>query len=157
MPVGVFALRVVVSVSSFFFLNIELIYVCVYAILCFRISTDTLYSILCNEYQRRMKSNYGKCQNNRNRYWDLFRKGINGKERPGILVKLAEMFDIAPCLMAKLILQKYFDDQEEKSGEKKEQVNINNFLKNTYMIPDSDLAYEVFLVIINLILIYTNF
>lgn len=126
-------------------------------ILCFRISTDTLYSILSIEYQRRMKSNYGKCQNNRNRYWDLFQKSINSKGRPGILVKLAEMFDIAPCLMAKLILQKYFDDQEEKNGEKKEQVNINNFLKYTYMIPDSDLAYEVFLVIINLILIYTNF
>lgn len=111
------------------------------------ISTDTLYSILSLEYQRKMKSNYGKCQNNRNRYWDLFCRGVKNNERPGILVKLAEMFDIAPCLLAKLILQKYFDDQEaEKHPEKKEStVNINNYLKNTFMIPDSDLAYEVFL------------
>ncbi|XP_030762443.1 uncharacterized protein C15orf41 [Sitophilus oryzae] len=115
------------------------------------LNTNTLYSILSVEYQRRMKSNYGKSQNNRNRYWDLFRKGVENQERPGILVKLSELFDIAPCLMAKLILQKYFDDQEtektqqDKKEAREAQINVNKYLKNTYMIPDSDLAYEVFL------------
>ncbi|CAG9762056.1 unnamed protein product [Ceutorhynchus assimilis] len=105
------------------------------------ISTDTLYSILCLEYQRKMKCNYGKSQSNRNRYWDLFNKGLKTQDRPGILLKLSEMFDIPPCLMAKLILQKYFDDQDESSST----VNVNNYLKNTYTIPDAEIAYEVFL------------
>ncbi|KAF7278000.1 hypothetical protein GWI33_008995 [Rhynchophorus ferrugineus] len=96
------------------------------------IDTNTLYSILNIQYQRKMRCTYA----------------LRNNEKSGILVKLSEMFDIAPCLMAKLILQKYFDDHQDldKNNEKKEgSVNINTYLKNTYMIPDSDLAYEVFL------------
>lgn len=112
----------------------------------FSISGDTLYSILSSEYQRKMRWNYGKTQNNRNKYWDMFKKGMDSKESPGVLVRLAETFDVPPCLMARLILQKHFDDQEDKTPDREGPININRYLKNTCLIPDPDLAYEVFLV-----------
>ncbi|XP_066257144.1 CDAN1-interacting nuclease 1 [Euwallacea similis] len=111
------------------------------------ISSDTLYSILNTEFQRKMRYNFGKTQNNRNKFWAMFRKGIESNQGPGVLVNLAEVHDVSPCLLARLILQKYFEDQEDKNGEKEKEtsVNINRYLKNTCLIPDVDLAYEVFL------------
>ncbi|XP_050295086.1 CDAN1-interacting nuclease 1 [Anthonomus grandis grandis] len=109
------------------------------------VSYDTLYSILSTEYLRKMRYSYGRNQSSRNRYWDLYHKGIKNCEEPGILVRLSETYEVAPCLMAKLILQKYCDEHEERNPDKKESLNVNNYLRNTQLIPDPELAREVFL------------
>ncbi|RZC35185.1 C15orf41 -like, partial [Asbolus verrucosus] len=87
-----------------------------------------------------MKVNHIKTQSNMNKYWELYKEAVKNSESPGIIVKMSEQFDICPCLIAKLILQKYFEDSEIA-----EQIQINNYLRDTSLIPDVDLAYEIFL------------
>ncbi|KAJ8981348.1 hypothetical protein NQ317_002885 [Molorchus minor] len=107
-------------------------------------SCDTLYSILSLEYQKRMKCNYTKTQANKNKYWVLYQKAVQEGDSPGIIIRIAEHFDVAPCLIAKLILTRHFDTSEEL--ETKEQgANVNIYLRNTSLLSDMDLAYEVFL------------
>ncbi|XP_060536683.1 CDAN1-interacting nuclease 1 [Cylas formicarius] len=105
------------------------------------VSCDTLYSILSHGYQRKMKRNYGKCQSKRNTFWELYNKGLSNGEAPGILLNLSTALDISPCLLAKLIMQKYFDNLDSDSKD----VSVNINLKNANFIPDQVLAYEVFL------------
>ncbi|KAJ8934178.1 hypothetical protein NQ314_013532, partial [Rhamnusium bicolor] len=105
---------------------------------------DTLYSILSLEYQKRMKCNHVKTQINKNKYWDLYKKGIDNGDSPGIIVRMAEQFDIAPCLIARLMLNRYFE-MLETSETKDHSVNVNIYLRDTCLIPDADFAYEVFL------------
>ncbi|KAJ8924479.1 hypothetical protein NQ315_007276 [Exocentrus adspersus] len=106
-------------------------------------SYDTLYSILSLEYQKRMKCTHIKTLTARNKYWDLYRQSVESGDNPGIIVRLAAEYDVAPCLVAKIILGKYFENAvEEQSGSG---VNINFYLRDTCLIPDMDLAYEVFL------------
>ncbi|KAL1512720.1 hypothetical protein ABEB36_002263 [Hypothenemus hampei] len=109
------------------------------------VKPDTLSSIVNNEYQKKMKYGYGKTQNNRNLFWEMYNTSLKRGEEPGILVRLAEIHDIPPCLLARLILQKYFEVKPGKFLEKDSTVNINKYLKNACLISDPDLAYEVFL------------
>jgi hypothetical protein len=94
------------------------------------IKSDTLYSIVSLEYQKRMKMNHIKSQTNINKYWDLYQQAVKNHESPGIILKIAEQFDICPCLIAKLIPQKYFEDLNLT-----EQAQINNYLRDTSLIP----------------------
>jgi hypothetical protein len=86
-----------------------------------------------------MKMNHIKSQTNINKYWDLYQQAVKNRQSPGIILKIAEQFDICPCLIAKLILQKYFEDLNLIE-------QINNYLRDTSLIPDAELSYEVFLV-----------
>ncbi|KAJ3665986.1 hypothetical protein Zmor_001448 [Zophobas morio] len=104
------------------------------------INTDTLYSILSLEYQKRMKINHIKNLPNINKYWDIYQQAIKKSGKPGIILRIAEQFEVCPCLIAKLILQKYID--EFNFGE---QSQINNYLRDTSLIPDVNLSHEVFL------------
>ncbi|XP_048523158.1 CDAN1-interacting nuclease 1-like isoform X2 [Dendroctonus ponderosae] len=109
------------------------------------INSDTLYSILCNEYQRKMRRIYGKTQNNRDYFWKLFWEKID-REKPGMLVKIAEEHEIPPCLIAKLILQKYYEGEaDEENLDKEPATKLYLYLKNTSLISDGQLAQEIFL------------
>ncbi|KAJ8963187.1 hypothetical protein NQ318_018653 [Aromia moschata] len=83
-----------------------------------RQSYDTLYSILSHEYQKRMKYNHAKTHINKNKYWDLYQEGVRERDSPGIIVRMSKAFDVAPCLIAKIILTRYFENlgvSEKKS------------------------------------------
>ncbi|XP_044265786.1 CDAN1-interacting nuclease 1 [Tribolium madens] len=103
------------------------------------INHDTLYSILSLEYQKRMRVNHVKSQSVINKYWDLYQMSVKKGAGPGIILQMAQQFDICPCLIAKLILQKYFEECNM------ELTQINAHLRDTSLIPDPHLAYEVFL------------
>lgn len=95
-----------------------------------------------------MKTNHSKTQSNKIKYWEFYRKAVKSREKPGIIVRMGEYFDIAPCLIAKLILNYYFDNAEkaEHSEHSEQHSNINIYLRDTSLIQDMDLSYEVFLV-----------
>lgn len=97
------------------------------------------------EYQRKMKHSYGKTHSKKDIYWGLYKKGVENREKPGIIVRISEEFNTAPCLMAKVILHSYFK-QYGNSEKQTESSNINTYLRDTSSIPDTDLAYEIFLV-----------
>lgn len=119
----------------------------IYASLCKEfpeVQDGALYSMISLEYQNRMKVNHVKTPNVINKYYDLYTDAIDKREPPGIIVRMAKELDICPCLIAKLILQKHFSlfAIDQKSGL---QMNINQYLRDTTLIEDSDLAYEVYL------------
>lgn len=104
-----------------------------------------MYSILSIEYQRRMKRNHIKSNSQINKYWKVYQSAISNGDGPGIILRMSEEFDVSPCLIAKLILKKYI---EEYKGPKKMNFNVNRYLRDSYSIPDMDLAYEIYLVCI---------
>ncbi|CAG9839445.1 unnamed protein product [Diabrotica balteata] len=106
-------------------------------------SYDTLYSILQFEYQKRMKINHSRTQHNKQRFWELYQQSVKNKEDPGIIVRIAENFDIGPCLVAKIILNKYFENNNDENAEPVSNVNV--YLRDTSLISDPILAYEMFL------------
>jgi hypothetical protein len=97
-----------------------------------------------------MKMNHIKSQTNINKYWDLYQQAVKNRQSPGIILKIAEQFDICPCLIAKLILQKYFEDLNLIE-------QINNYLRDTSLIPDAELSYEVFLVSVTFLWEYKKY
>ncbi|KAL3285832.1 hypothetical protein HHI36_000352 [Cryptolaemus montrouzieri] len=92
-----------------------------------------------------MKAVYYKNQIAKKRYWEMYINSLNKLESPGIILRIAKNEGIAPCLIAKLILQVYFEDYSGSMDTDKSSVNINVYMKNTALIPNMDLAYEVFL------------
>ncbi|XP_056636649.1 CDAN1-interacting nuclease 1 [Diorhabda sublineata] len=106
-------------------------------------SYDTLYSILQFEFQKRMKINHPKTQSNKQIFWDSYQESVAQEEPSGIIVRIAEKFDVAPCLVAKIILNKHF----EQMGNEQTDIacNINIYMRDTALITDPKLAYEVFL------------
>lgn len=87
-----------------------------------------------------MRCNHIKTPDVQNKYWERYNFAIKNREPPGIITRMSAEYDVTPCLIAKLILQKYFDVLEKKVD------NINVYLRDTTLISDMDLAYEVFLV-----------
>jgi len=97
-------------------------------------------------------------------------------EAPGIIVRIAEEIRITPVLVARFILEAYLKEKilKETSTESetlepsdklldpgKDQMSwmclkqeISKLLKNTCLIEDKDLAYEVHLVIIAIAVLF---
>lgn len=75
----------------------------------------------------------------------MYKEGVEGQEPPGIILRIAQEAEVAPCLVAKLILQKYFS-QFTSCSSNKQVLQFNQYLRDTTLIEDRDLAYEVFLV-----------
>ncbi|GJQ65943.1 hypothetical protein Trydic_g4041 [Trypoxylus dichotomus] len=105
------------------------------------VDEGTLFSILSHEYQKQMRILHVKTPNVINKYFNLYEEALNKREDPGIILRIALHANISPCLVAKLILQKYYDGAESDS----ENVNVNKYLRDTTLIKNIDLAYEVFL------------
>lgn len=93
-----------------------------------------------------MKTNHIKSQSVKNKLYELYVDAVNKGERPGIIVRIAENYDVAPCLVAKLILQKYFEEHDLFEADANGNNNINVYLRDTTSIPNVDLSYEIFLV-----------
>lgn len=106
------------------------------------VNEGTLFSILSHEYQRQMKYSHSKAPSIINKYYNAYIDAINKRDDPGIIIKIALDSNIAPCLVAKLILQKHYDNLDCDN----DNLNINKYLRDTTLINNSDLAYEVFLV-----------
>lgn len=92
-----------------------------------------------------MKANHVKSHTLKVKYYELYKEGIGRRDSPGIILRLAEHFDIAPCLIAKLILQRYFEECDPSSDESNTIQSINLYMRDTTLIPDMDLSYEIFL------------
>lgn len=79
--------------------------------------------------------------------WDSYSSSIASNDHSGVIVRIAENLDVAPCLVAKIILHKYFEENYNKDNEEQQPVtNVNVYLRDTTLISDPRLAYEVYLV-----------
>ncbi|KAI4467932.1 hypothetical protein MML48_2g00006309 [Holotrichia oblita] len=104
----------------------------------YSVDEGTLFSILSHEYQRQMKYSHTKSPNVINKYFNLYEEALVKREDPGIILRIAVDADISPCLIAKLILQKYYENTETDG----ENINVNKYLRDTTLIENIDLAYE---------------
>ncbi|XP_018331688.1 uncharacterized protein C15orf41 homolog [Agrilus planipennis] len=111
------------------------------------VPSNTLYSILSTEYQKFMKQHYCKSSKRIEKYYSEYCKAIHKREEPGIILRMSKENNLAPCLIGKLILQKYFEKKngDADSNSDKSQQNINLYMRNTCLIPDTDLSYEIYL------------
>ncbi|XP_022912979.1 CDAN1-interacting nuclease 1 [Onthophagus taurus] len=108
-----------------------------------KIQKETLYSILSLEYQRHMKHRFEKSPSSINKMYDLYEKAITNGEDSGVIIRLSLENKIAPCLAAKLILLKKYEDV--LNDESVLQTNVSQYLRDTSLIDDKVLAYEIFL------------
>lgn len=91
-----------------------------------------------------MKVKYCKYQSQKSKYFDDYTAAVQKGESPGIIVGIAQKYVVPPCLVAKYILQQYFEQNDESANSNESKVVT--YLRDTALIPDMDLSYEVFLV-----------
>ncbi|XP_049786605.1 CDAN1-interacting nuclease 1 [Schistocerca cancellata] len=111
------------------------------------VSADTLGSIYSLEYQKKMKKNHQKFSKTGEKLYKKYQKEADSGEKPGILLRLADSIDLSPALLARIILEQH---QEQGSDEEEASKNtITKLMRDTTLIKNKDLAYEVYLCIIH--------
>ncbi|EGI63768.1 PREDICTED: uncharacterized protein C15orf41 homolog [Acromyrmex echinatior] len=105
------------------------------------IHPNTLYSILSLEIQQKMKNNHVRLFGNNKNYYDSYLEAVQNGEPVGILLRIAKDIDAAPALLARNILEKYC--MRENANVSK--TLISKLFKDTTLIDDKDLAYEIYL------------
>ncbi|XP_017757540.1 PREDICTED: uncharacterized protein C15orf41 homolog [Eufriesea mexicana] len=105
------------------------------------VSVYTLYSILSLEIQHKMKVNHSKLFGDNKNYYETYKKAVQNGEPVGILLKMAKDIGVPPALLAKNVLKKH-------CGQYVSQNEVNELFKDTTLIQDKDLAYEVYLCIL---------
>lgn len=93
-----------------------------------------------------MKFRYVKTPEMALRYSGLYSAAVSQGEPAGAIVRIAEMHGIAPCLVAKLILQRWLEEKCEAEGSEFNAARVKSCLRDTLLIDDAILSYEVFLV-----------
>ncbi|XP_018583023.1 CDAN1-interacting nuclease 1 [Scleropages formosus] len=109
---------------------------------------STLLSIFSLEYQKRIKRTISKHQTSEaiENYFQRYLSQVKMHPSSSVLLGLANELDIAPSLMARIILERFLQEQEDSVSSK--QV-VNEMLREPSLIPDDNLAYNVYQCTIN--------
>ena len=100
--------------------------------------TDTLRSILNQEYQNQVKKTHTKNKNKKKELFEEFREAIASPNyKDGVIIEIAKKNRFSPLLTGKFILEGFYPEAEEKQ--------INQFLKNSALIDHDILATEIWL------------
>ncbi|CAH2094583.1 unnamed protein product [Euphydryas editha] len=99
----------------------------------------TIGSIISSLVQRSMKQSYRKSPVISSRYYELYEELMKDKHKGDVILKLADSQGISPALFVRSLLQNVSSDSNE----------VKKFLKDTTLIENKDLAYQVFLGIMN--------
>ncbi|XP_012231072.1 CDAN1-interacting nuclease 1 isoform X2 [Linepithema humile] len=91
-----------------------------------------------------MKTNHVRLFGNNKSYYDSYLEAVQNGEPTGILLRMAKDIDAAPALLARNVLEKYcmHDDANVSKN------IISKLFKDTTLIGDKDLAYEIYLCIL---------
>lgn len=113
------------------------------------VSEYTLGSIYSIEYQRKMRRTHQKfCKIVEELYY-RYTGAVKAGENVGVMLRLAEEIDLSPALLARMILEKYYEKHSEEGAEPVTKSFITKLMKDTTLIKDKDLAYEVYLCIVH--------
>ncbi|XP_076165399.1 CDAN1-interacting nuclease 1 [Ptiloglossa arizonensis] len=105
------------------------------------IPVNTLYSILSLEIQHKMKIEHGRLFGKKKKYYDTYIEAVQNGEPIGILLKMAKDIGAPPALLARKVLEIHCE-QDEPNVSRHE---VSKLFKDTTLIQDKDLAYEVYL------------
>ncbi|XP_036398178.1 CDAN1-interacting nuclease 1 [Megalops cyprinoides] len=111
-------------------------------------SQSTLLSIFSLEYQRRIKRTISKHHTPEalESYYQRYLSAAKTRPSSPVLLDLANEVDFSPSLMARLILERFLQDQESTAPTK---LVINSMLREPSLIPDRNLANHVYQCTIN--------
>ncbi|KAB7500924.1 Uncharacterized protein Anas_05845 [Armadillidium nasatum] len=116
------------------------------------LSPATLESIYSQWIQRKVKKSYHKitqCDEVSN-YCHQYQKAIENGEPPGVILRLAKQLRFSPAMTAKIILEYHLNVLGESKGFfiGATRSKVNKLLRDTTLITDRDLSYEVYLCLI---------
>ncbi|XP_026760622.1 CDAN1-interacting nuclease 1 isoform X1 [Galleria mellonella] len=100
---------------------------------------STLGSIISLLVQRAMKQSYRKSPVISSKYHDLYEELMTDKSKGNVIMKLSDSQGISPALFARSLLQNVYSDS----------TMAKKCIKDTTLIEDKDLAYQVYLGIMN--------
>ncbi|XP_032455474.1 protein C15orf41 homolog [Nasonia vitripennis] len=106
---------------------------------------STLYSILNKEIQLQMKIIHSEVFAKGRNYYTNYLEAVGRNEPVGILLRLATQFKICPALFARKVLEDYVKIHDKNNPNSK---SLNKFLKDTSLIKDRNLAYEVYMCVL---------
>ncbi|XP_070971359.1 CDAN1-interacting nuclease 1 [Oncorhynchus clarkii lewisi] len=111
-------------------------------------SQSTLLSIFSLEYQKRTKRTMSRHQapDSIESYYQRYLSEAKARPSVPVLLELANEVDLSPALMARIIVDRFLQDQE--GGVSSKQV-LNNMLREPSLIPDQALANHVYQCTIN--------
>lgn len=108
------------------------------------VPANTLHSILSLEIQQKMKINHTKMFGPNKNYYESYVEAVQNGEPIGILLRMAKEIEAPPALLARNVLEKHCG-QEDCNISRKE---VSKLFKDTTLIEDKDLSYEVYLCIL---------
>ncbi|KAK6638681.1 hypothetical protein RUM43_006948 [Polyplax serrata] len=111
----------------------------------FGLPKDTILSIILNENKRKMKKSQHKTSNFTSKLYERYLSMKDSTDASGVMLKLADEFDLPYALVAKLILEKYYESVDSTDSSSSKVANIKQYLKDTTLIEEQDLAYDVFM------------
>ena len=113
----------------------------------FSVPEATITNILTFEYIKRIKQVHSQSGTSMNEYYYKYKEALENREDPGIIVRIACGANLPPCFVGKLILKKHLKNAHSEEMETEDsQANITKYLRDTSLINNMDLAYEIFLV-----------
>jgi len=112
------------------------------------VSPQSIRSILCQEYQRHIKSTFRQQHSDHNKavVYSRVEEALHRGDETGVIVRMSTQTEASPALTARMVLDAHYNDvkndkQEDPGG--KSQVSV--MMKDTTLIEDGRLAMEVFL------------
>ncbi|KAK4304947.1 hypothetical protein Pmani_023136 [Petrolisthes manimaculis] len=112
------------------------------------VDRKTLGSIWSQEMQKKVKRNFHQINaaEKATEIYNRYLSSVGSGAPPGILLEMARCLDYSPAMLAKLILEHYLIQRSSSTQVSKSQVN--SFLRDTTLIEDRDLSFEVYLCVL---------
>lgn len=109
------------------------------------VSPFTLGSICSLHCQYKMMINHSRMKNKVGLLYERFQKAVRDGEPPGIITRMALDIDVCPGLLARSILEFHYNEKGDVEKKQSNKSLISQMLKDTTLIQDRDLAFEVYL------------
>lgn len=104
---------------------------------------NAIHGILSSEVQIRMKRSGHKLYGNRYNFLAQYKKAKLNNQPPGIIVRIAQQENLSPAMVARIVMEKY--TLEEDANATVSKADISKLLKDTSLVGNCDLAYEIYL------------
>ncbi|XP_043484993.1 CDAN1-interacting nuclease 1 [Leptopilina heterotoma] len=104
------------------------------------INKYALFSILAIEVQQRMKCMHSRLFGGEKNYYERYKQAQKTSKQSGIILQMALQINAPPSLLARHILEDYLTEK----GESNSRSSLGKYLKDSTLIEDKDLAYEIF-------------
>ncbi|XP_075783132.1 CDAN1-interacting nuclease 1 isoform X1 [Pelodiscus sinensis] len=111
-------------------------------------SQSTLLSIFSQEYQKQIKRTHAKHHTAEatETYYQRYLNAVKKNAASPVLLELANEVDFAPSLMARIVLERFLQEEE---GIIPSKTLINSMLRDPSLIPDGVLANQVYQCTVN--------